>query len=123
MKDRNHNETEKKTLRQKLRNNPTRAEKVLWRMLRRSGLGFKFRRQHGVGRYVLDFYCPEAKLAVELEGGIHGDPIRAERDVERHSFLASQGIHILYFRNQAVLEWNDFVLNTIRAAAKERIRI
>ena len=118
MKDRTHNVGEKKTLRQKLRNNPTRAEKALWRALRRSGLGLKFRRQHGVGRYVLDFYCPEFKLAVELEGGVHGDVIRAERDVERHLFLASQGIRVLYFRNQVVFEYLERVLETIAAAAK-----
>ena len=121
MKDRIHNDAEKKTLRQKLRNNSTRAERVLWRILRRSGLGLKFRRQHGVGRYVLDFYCPEFKLAVELEGGIHCDPIRAERHVERHLFLASQGIRILYFRNQVVFEYGERVVETIRAAAEGRI--
>src|SRR5687768_374142 len=69
----NHNLPDKKTLRQKLRHNATPAEKALWRSLRNSGIGAKFRRQHGVGPYVLDFYCPEHKLAIEIEGSVHND--------------------------------------------------
>jgi very-short-patch-repair endonuclease len=121
MKDRIHNLADKKTLRQKLRSAPTRAERALWRALQRSALGYKFRRQHGVGRYVLDFCCPDLKLAIELEGGIHRDVIRSECDALRHAFLISQGIRILYFRNEVVFEYMDRVLEAIRAAAEGRI--
>ena len=66
-----HNLPDRKTLRQKLRHNATPAERVLWRWLKKSGLGVKFRRQHGVGPYVLDFYCPERKLAIEIHVNPH----------------------------------------------------
>jgi very-short-patch-repair endonuclease len=119
MKDRIHNVSEKRTLRQKLRNSGTPAERTLWRSLRRAGIGFKFRRQFGIGRYVVDFYCPELKLAVELEGQVHCDVIRAEYDAERNALLASQGIRVLYFENRSVFEWREFVLEAIRSAAAE----
>ena len=87
-------------------------------MLRRSGPGFKFRRQHSVGRYVLDFYCPEFKLAVELEGQVHWDVIRSDYDAKRHAFLVSQGISVIYFENRVVFESGEYVLAAIRAAAE-----
>ena len=111
-----HNSPEKKTLRQKLRHNATPAEKRLWHNLKKSTLGVKFRRQHGVGPYVLDFYCPERKLAIEIEGGVHDDVLRSSYDTERHAYLESQGIQVLYFENRALLETPDFVVELIRSA-------
>ena len=111
-----HNLPEKKTLRQKLRHNATPAEKRLWSVLKNSATGAKFRRQHGVGSYVLDFYCPEHKLAVEIQGGIHNDVIRSEYDAERHAWLESQGIRVLYFENRTILELLDFVIGVIQSA-------
>ena len=107
--------------RRKLRHISTKAERALWRALRRSGVGVKFRRQHGVGRYVLDFYCPERKLAIELQGGVHRDVIRSELDAERHAYLASQGIRVLYFRNQVVFQYGERVVEAIRAAVEGKI--
>jgi len=95
-----HNLNDRKSLRQKLRHNATPAEKRLWNVLKNSAAGAKFRRQHGVGSYVPDFYCPEHKLAVEILGGIHNDVIRSEYDAERHDWLKSQGIRVLYFENR-----------------------
>ena len=92
-----HNLPDKKTLRQKLRHDATPAEKRLWHSLKNSSLGVKFRRQHGVGPYVLDFYCPERKLAIEIQGGVHDDVLRSFYDAERHAYLESQGIQVLYF--------------------------
>jgi very-short-patch-repair endonuclease len=86
-----HNLPEKKTLRQKLRHHATPAEKVLWQSLKNCGLGAKFRRQHGVGSYVLDFYCPKHKLAIEIEGSVHDDVLRSGYDEQRHAYLESQG--------------------------------
>jgi very-short-patch-repair endonuclease len=111
-----HNLPDKKTLRQKLRHNATPAEKVLWRSLKKSGVGAKFRRQHGVGPYVLDFYCPEHKLAVEIEGSVHDDVIRRDYDGERHAYLESHGIRVLYFKNRELLELSDYVVGVIRSA-------
>ena len=121
-----HNLTDRKTLRQKLRHNATPAERVLWRRLKNSGIGVKFRRQHGVGPYVLDFYCPEYRLAVEIEGGVHDDVLRSEYDAERHAYLESHGIRVLYFENRALLELPDYVEDLIRAAVLEpppRLRV
>jgi len=77
-----------------LRREPTESEQLLWEALRNRGLaGRKFRRQHPVGRSVLDFYCPEARLAIEVDGGIHD--FRREADRERQRILESMGIRAL----------------------------
>ena len=115
-----HNLREKKTLRQKLRHNATPAEKLLWKSLKNSAVGAKFRRQHGVGPYVLDFYCPEHKLAIEIEGGIHNDVLRSAYDAERHAFLKSQGIRVLYIDNRDVLEVFEYVVGVIKTAVLEQ---
>jgi very-short-patch-repair endonuclease len=114
-----HNLSEKKTLRQKLRGSATPAEKMLWRSLQNSGAGAKFRRQHGVGPYILDFYSPEPRLAIEIEGGIHNDVLRSEYDLDRQSWLEAQGIRMLYFKNREVLELSDYVVGVIKAAILE----
>ena len=111
-----HNRKSRKEIRKRLRSDLTPAEAALWLSLRRSQMGVKFRRQHSVGPFVVDFYCAERRLAVELEGGVHSDVLRAEYGAARHAFLASKGIRVLYFRNQAVFESREFVLETIRAA-------
>jgi len=61
------------------RRNPTRAEKALWQALRRRALGVKFRRQHPIGEFVLDFYCEEARLAVEIDGPVHAGQVGYDR--------------------------------------------
>ena len=88
----------------RLRREQTEEEKELWRALRAGRFaGFKFRRQHPSGIYTLDFYCPAAKLSVELDGFQHGLPEQRQRDVEREKFLAAQGIEELRFWNH---QWN-----------------
>jgi very-short-patch-repair endonuclease len=83
-----------------LRRKSTDAEKRLWRLLRdRRFADFKFRRQYPCGRYFLDFYCVETKLAVELDGGGHGFPDQRARDGVRNQFLGSMGINVLRFWN------------------------
>ena len=114
-----HNSPDKKTLRQKLRHNATPAEKVLWRYLKKSSLGAKFRRQHGVGPYVLDFYCPEHKLAIEIQGGVHKDVLRSEYDAKRTAYLESEGIRVLCFENRSLLELSEYVVGVIKSAVLE----
>ena len=95
-----------------LRHSPTHAETVFWRVLRdRKRAGAKFRRQHPVGRFILDFYCPELKLVVELDGRQHDD--QTVRDAERTAFLAGEGYHVLRFRNNEVLEDLEMVLRVL----------
>ena len=83
-----------------LRREQTEEEKQLWRVLRAGRFaGFKFRRQHPIGIYYLDFYCPAAKLSVELDGFQHGLPEQHQHDEEREKFLADQGVEELRFWN------------------------
>ena len=83
-----------------LRKKETWAEKRLWRWLRdRRFSGYKFRRQHPIGDYYLDFFCEEAELNVELDGSQHGFPGRQKHDSEREKFLQSRGIKTLRFWN------------------------
>src|SRR5271166_72860 len=84
----------------RLRREQTGAEKELWRMLRAGRFaGFKFRRQHPVGPYILDVYCPAARLSVELDGFQHGLPEQQRTDEARRNFLAAAGIEELPFWN------------------------
>lgn len=76
-----------------LRSKSTWAEKTLWRMLRGERFaGYKFRRQHPFGDYTLDFYCAEARLVLETDGGGHGHPPKQKQDAERDAFLAKHGL-------------------------------
>jgi very-short-patch-repair endonuclease len=70
-------------------------EVLLWRELRRRSGGIKFRRQHPIGRYVVDFYCAEAKLGIEVDGIAHEMGDRPVRDEQRDAFIAQQGVVIL----------------------------
>lgn len=97
-----------------LRGNMTDAEQLLWHCLRRKQLdGYRFRRQHPFERYVLDFYCCEAKLAVELDGGQHNEPDARTRDNERTVFLEQHGIHVIRFWNNEVFSNIEGALETI----------
>jgi very-short-patch-repair endonuclease len=84
----------------RLRRDQTREEKQLWRALRAGRFaGFKFRRQHPLGKYCLDFYCPAACLAVELDGFGHGLPKQRTLDLAREQWLARDGIEVLRYWN------------------------
>jgi len=101
--DRIHNLPAKKGFRRHLRRNLTPAEAALWGILRKSGVeGRKFRRQHSVGKYVLDFYCPAERLAVELDGEVHLDELSQIHDRARKRYLNEQGIKVIRFENEFV---------------------
>ncbi|MBC3807183.1 endonuclease domain-containing protein [Undibacterium seohonense] len=88
------------------------AEQLLWYVLRnRRVAGAKFRRQHPVGRYILDFYCVEKKLAVELDGGQHSE--QQNYDQQRDAYLKKQGIEVLRFWNNQMLLETEAVLEVI----------
>src|SRR5207302_4790618 len=83
-----------------LRRKSTLMEKKLWRLLRdRRFSGYKFRRQHKVGKYYLDFYCAEARYNVELDGGQHGFPNHQTKDLQRDEYLRSRNIQTRRFWN------------------------
>ena len=97
-----------------LRASGTDAERQLWHLLRNRQLGgAKFRRQHCIGPYTADFYCREAGLVVELDGGQHAEPDGAVRDAVRDDYLRSRGLRVLRFWNHEVLESADSLLETI----------
>ncbi|MEW5966285.1 MAG: aminotransferase class III-fold pyridoxal phosphate-dependent enzyme [Pseudomonadota bacterium] len=98
----------------KLRHEQTDAESVLWYLLRDRRLaGYKFRRQHPMPPYTLDFYCHEASLAIELDGGQHAESVR---DARRDAWLAQQGLRVVRFWNNQVLQETEAVLSAIWAA-------
>ncbi len=103
-----------------LRQNATDAESLMWKLLRNRQLGgVKFRRQHPAGKYILDFYCLEFRLAVELDGGGHAEPSRVRYDAERTQALEAQEIRVLRFWNNEVLSNPEEVLERIWEAVSE----
>jgi len=105
----------------RLRRDQTKEEKQLWRSLKAGRFaGFKFRRQHRVGGYFLDFYCPLARLSVELDGFRHGMPDQLKRDEQRAAFLANAGIEQLRFWNHQWRKNRQGVLIEIWSALERR---
>ena len=103
-----------KTFRKTLRNNATPAEAKLWTMLKGKQMeGRKFRRQHSFANYILDFFCPEEGLAIELDGQGHFDATQAEYDRERDWFLETFGIRVLRFENKWVWDNPDGLLREV----------
>ena len=104
-----------------LRKEATEPERILWRHLRnRNFAGHKFRRQHPFGRYIVDFYCPSAKLAIELDGGGHSYRVGQIHDRMRSEFLAGHGVVVLRFWSHQVRQELDSVLRAIWFALEQR---
>jgi very-short-patch-repair endonuclease len=100
-----------------LRRNSTDAEAALWAQLRAHRFsGFKFRRQHPVGPFILDFFCAREKVAVELDGGQHFAPAAQAYDARRTSFLNSRGITVLRFPCDQIFRETEGVLRAIALA-------
>lgn len=98
-----------------LRKRQTPAESKLWKYLRRKGLdGRKFRRQHSIGPYIVDFYCAEEALVIELDGSAHEHLERARYDFERQQFLEGLGLRVVRFSNERVRDQIDLVVQGIR---------
>jgi very-short-patch-repair endonuclease len=86
-----------------LRNNPTESEKILWQWLRKKKiLGYKFRRQYGIDAFIVDFYCPRAKLAIEIDGEIHKSREVVLDDRKRQEYIEQFGITFLRFTNAEI---------------------
>lgn len=100
-----HNNPNMKSLRKSLRNEATPAEQALWNALKQNNLGgYKFRRQHSVGRYIVDFYCPSQRLVIELDGDSHFTEEAIEYDRVRTEFLNALNIRVIRFLNTDVYE-------------------
>jgi len=108
------NHKSQKPFRQHLRNNATGAERLLWQRLKGRQLsGTKFRRQHGIGEFVVDLYCPEYRLAIEVDGPVHWTKEQKEYDAVRESVIRQFGIRIIRFTNEEVYKNLDGVLARI----------
>lgn len=97
-----------------LRKEFTDAEDKLWQKVRGKKLGIKFRRQHPIDKFIVDFYCFEMKLIIEIDGGIHLNPEVKQNDEQRQTLLESFGYRFLRFTNEEVMTDIDKVLATIR---------
>jgi very-short-patch-repair endonuclease len=107
--------------RRELRNAMPKAEVVLWSRLKgRQLLGCKFRRQYGVGPFVIDFYSPEIKLGIELDGDSHFAEGKREYDRKRQAFIESFGIRIIRFLNVDIYDNLDGVLEAIAREVLEK---
>jgi very-short-patch-repair endonuclease len=106
-----------------MRRDPTAQEQRLWRALRdRRFVGHKFRRQQPIEHYILDFFCPESRLSIELDGGNHADPDTRDYDAGRTEFLRSNGIREMRFWNSEVDRNPEGVLNKIAEALEKSER-
>ena len=115
------NRTDEKTKRRDLRNSSPQSEALLWAHLRQRPVdSLRFRRQYSVGAYVLDFYCPEVKLAIEIDGATHDGDDAAEHDANRQAWIEQFGIRFLRFSNQQVRNDINSVLQIIAITARER---
>ena len=98
------------------RRRQTAAEAVLWQHLRSGRLnGLHFRRQQPIGPYIVDFFCADSKLVVEVDGPIHAS--QAEYDQDRDAYLTAHGLRVLRFANDDIVHALDYVLSVIREAA------
>ena len=114
------NQLKLKPLQRLLRKNSTDAERKIWKIARnRQVLGLKFFRQYGVGNYILDFYCPQIKLAIEIDGEQHNKPDNANKDDTRTKYLKNLNIFVLRFWNNDVLQNLSGIYDKTLKTAKE----
>ncbi len=107
-----YNDHKFKQRRKELRHNETKEEKLLWVKLRRKSLGCKFSRQYSVGPYILDFYCSEKRICIELDGSHHLN--NKEYDKERDEYLLLNDIQVLRFWNREISDNIDEVIEKIK---------
>jgi very-short-patch-repair endonuclease len=110
-----HNLKYQQDKRRELRKNPTEPEKRFWSWVRGKQLGTKFRRQHGIGNYIVDFYCAEVGLVIELDGDSHFTENAKKYDSERTAFLQSKGFKVVRFTNSEVMQNKEGVLHSVVA--------
>ncbi|MBQ0735854.1 endonuclease domain-containing protein [Aquimarina celericrescens] len=115
MKKKLHNKPELKTYRRELRKNITSAEAFLWNYLQNKKLGGrKFRRQHSIKNYIVDFYCAKEKLIIELDGEVHKNNKSQEKDFNRDQELENLGFTVVRFENYMVFDHLPSVLAKIK---------
>jgi very-short-patch-repair endonuclease len=108
-----------KHLRGKLRNNMTKSEIVLWKHLNHDQLGYRFRRQYGVGNYIVDFYCPKLKLVIEIDGNTHHEESVFENDRIREAYLQNLGLKVKRYNSGEIFNNLENVLKDIYQNCQE----
>ncbi len=115
-----HNKKILEKFRKELRNNATSAEAFLWQHISNKKLeGRKFRRQHSIENFIVDFYCPAERLIIELDGEIHFNAAAQEYDYKRTSFLENLGFTVIRFENKMVFDQLPSVLMEIKEHFKK----
>ncbi len=110
-----HTRKEIKEFRRELRRQLTPAEAFLWKYLKsRQFEGRRFTKQHSIGKFIVDFYCPSEKLIIELDGDVHINPVAEEYDENRTRYLNSLGYKVLRFENKMVFDNLESVLIEIK---------
>ena len=109
-----HNIQDLRERRRELRKNQTKAEEILWFELRNNKLGIKFKRQHSIGGYIVDFYCQKYKLIIELDGEIHDTSEARKYDSIRNKYFTELGYKVLRFQNFEVENDTEIVLEKIK---------
>ena len=115
MKKQIHNRKELESFRKDLRKHLTPAEAFMWRHLKSSQLeGRKFRRQHSIENFIVDFYCPREQLIIELDGQVHMNPTAENYDLQRTARLEELGFTVIRFENKMVFDFLPSVLHEIK---------
>ncbi|MDQ8003230.1 MAG: DUF559 domain-containing protein [Pedobacter sp.] len=110
-----------KSFRKQLRRNQTSAETAFWLQVRANRfLGLKFRRQHTIDKYTVDFYCAEAKLIVELDGSSHDNVGKSLYDYERDVFLKAKGYNVVRLDNNSMLQYPEVVMEYLKGSIESR---
>jgi cyclase len=102
-----------------VRNHLTAAEMKLWDYLRTKPFGYKFRRQHPIGIYIVDFYCHPLKLVIEADGNIHEIASVQQDDQERQRTLETEGLHVIRFTNTEILKEREIVIDKINSFLRQ----
>lgn len=100
-------------LRKILRNRMTKSETVLWKHIKGKQLGFKFRRQCGIGKYIADFYCPEVKLVIEVDGLTHNEESVFNKDQEKERYFVTLGLKVKRYSSEQVFKFIDEVVEDL----------
>ena len=105
--------------RRKLRQNQTNAEELVWRFIRnRQLLGYKFKRQYSVDHFVIDFFCSDLKLAIEIDGGSHNSPEQRKKDIVRQKYLEAFNINFVRVKDEELFGNPNKAFDKIEQAIK-----
>ncbi len=116
----NFNNTKIKPIRRKLRHEATETERILWSRLKsRQLLGYKFRRQYSIGIFIVDFYCPELKLVIEIDGSQHSEKSSAEYDQSRTNYFRDFNITVIRYWNNDIFKNIEGVFDDLLNKIKE----